>query len=70
MKFKAWLVYPDMTISVQRFDGRYRCIRYKERATQRIDTRDCMNGPELKYYLLSFSNAPKREIKNLIDELD
>lgn len=69
MKYQAWIKYPEKTISIHDFDGKYRCNEYALEATTRRSFTDCDTSLELKFFLLSFPNAPKKEILNLIVNL-
>jgi len=70
MKLKAWLTYPEMSISVYEIEGVFRCRRYIGTISKRSHYKDCHNYLELKYYLLSIANAPKNEIISFIADLE
>ncbi|MBD3639221.1 MAG: hypothetical protein HUJ25_17830 [Crocinitomicaceae bacterium] len=70
MKLKGWLNYPDMTISVHETGGKYRCSKYIGKASNRLNFKDCYCRLDLKYYLLSLANAPKKEITAMIGRLE
>ena len=69
MKYEAWLKYSDRTISIQDLNGKYRCNEYGPEETERRSFKDCESNLELKFYLLSFPNAPKKEIITLLRKL-
>ncbi|MFT4601350.1 MAG: hypothetical protein ACI857_001530 [Arenicella sp.] len=70
MKYEAWLKYSEMTIAIQDFGDKFRCNIYGENDTTRKSFKDCNDPLELKFYLLSFPSAPKKEIDVLITKLE
>ena len=70
MKFEAWFKFPDMTIGVHESKGIFRCHHFHGELLSRKNSNDCHSILELKYYLLSIPNAPKKEIMLLIRRLD
>ncbi|MEX1003579.1 MAG: hypothetical protein WDZ35_15780 [Crocinitomicaceae bacterium] len=69
MKFDAWLNYPSITIAVERVDEGYRCVKFVEESIVRGGAVFCEDERELKHFLLSIPNPPKKEISELIASL-
>ena len=70
MKYEAWLKYPVMIISIQDMGDKFRCNEYAIDNTVRRSFKYCESVVELKFFLLSFPNAPKKEIIPLIASLE
>ena len=70
MKFEAWFKFPHTTIGVHKIKGTFRCHHFQGEILSRNNSNDCHSILELKYYLLSIPNAPKKEIILLIKKLD
>lgn len=69
MKYEAWLNYGDRTISIENLNGKYRCSEFGPEETVKRSFKDCDSNLELKFFLLSFANAPKKEIIQLLKDL-
>ena len=69
MKYEAWFQYPEMIISIQDLGDKYRCSEFGLNETSRRSFKDCDSNMELKFFLLSIPNAPKKEIITLIAKL-
>ena len=69
MRYKAWLNYPQFSIAVEETNGLYRCIEFESKNMTRRSSKDCADSRELKFFLLSLPNPPKKEIAQFIDQL-
>lgn len=69
MRYKAWLNYSQFSIAVEETNGLYRCIEFESKNMTRKGVKDCTDVLDLKFYLLSLPNPPKKEISSLIFSL-
>jgi hypothetical protein len=69
MKYESWLPYPKMTIAIHKMGDKYQCIEFPVNMTMRKSTKICESIMELKFFLLSIPNAPKKEVALLINSL-
>lgn len=70
MRYEAWLQYPTMTVAVQLVNGQYNCIEFGAEQALRKSLKICDSILELKFFLLSLPNSPKKEIVALVNKLN
>jgi hypothetical protein len=69
MKYESWLTYPEMSIGVQLKKGEFHCSEFGTDQKKKQSLKICDSILELKSYLLSLPNPPKKEISELISKL-
>ena len=70
MKYEIWLTYPNISIGVELKKDEYHCSEFEPIQGKKQNLKICTSIVELKFYLLSFPQAPKKEILGLIDRLE
>ncbi|MFD1553971.1 hypothetical protein DNU06_13800 [Putridiphycobacter roseus] len=70
MKYETWLTYSNMSIAVQIKEGLYHCSQFGSNQEKKKDSKVCSSIVELKFFLLSYPNAPKKDILAFISKLE
>ena len=69
MKYETWLTYPEMSLAVELKNDEYHCCEFGVNQSKKLNIKVCSSVLELKFYLLSIPNPPKKEISILINKL-
>tara|TARA_B100000809_G_C14992260_1_gene478455 strand:+ start:585 stop:803 length:219 start_codon:yes stop_codon:yes gene_type:complete len=70
MKYETWLTYPNMSLAVELKNNEYHCCEFGVNQTKKLNIKICTSILELKFYLLSIPNPPKKQISVLIKKLE
>lgn len=70
MTFLAWVDYSNMMFCISKTDVGFICEKYVGGSKVSGAVKVCINTNELTDFLLSFHNAPKEYINELIEKID